>query len=148
MKEGSNFETLRAEHYQGIVRLLRQHIGELPRLAPEEQTIARLAVEGQDVHDIAMRVRMSEQAVWRFLEDLASSIAGRRQGSGYETGGLGADTDPGVTGGYGDTAFGSLGNDPPLPATEEGDFLEQESLEEPEEQENLEERRDLPRRHE
>lgn len=36
-----------------------------------------------------------------------------------ETGGLGSDTDPGVTGGYGDTGFGSLGNEPPFPTPEE-----------------------------
>jgi hypothetical protein len=30
-------------------------------------------------------------------------------------GGLGSDTDPGVTGGYGDTGFGAIGNDGPIP---------------------------------
>ena len=34
-------------------------------------------------------------------------------------GGLGSDTDPGVTGGYGDTGFGALDTEPPYPITEE-----------------------------
>ena len=36
-----------------------------------------------------------------------------------ESGGFGSDTDPGITGGYGDTGFGSLGNEPPYPVSEE-----------------------------
>jgi hypothetical protein len=28
---------------------------------------------------------------------------------------MGSDTDPGVTGGYGETGFGSIGNEPPVP---------------------------------
>ena len=36
-----------------------------------------------------------------------------------ETAGLGSDTDPGVSGGYGDTGFGAIGNDGPMPVLEE-----------------------------
>ncbi len=134
MKEPSDFQAIQAQQYQGIVTALREGIGQLPRLAAPEATIARLAVEGRDVHEIAGEVRMSEEAVWRFLQNLADSLTGRRQGPGYETGGLGADTDPGVTGGYGDTGFGAIGNEPPWPVSEEGEFLQQRDvLEEPEE---------------
>jgi hypothetical protein len=139
VKEPSEFQAIQARQYQSIVSALRESIGESPRLAPPEARMARLAVEGRDVHEIASEVRMSEEAVWRFLQNLADSLTGRRRGTGYETGGLGADTDPGVTGGYGDTGFGAIGNEPLSPVSEEGEFLQRELVE------GLEERPDHPR---
>ena len=41
--------------------------------------------------------------------------AGKAPTERAEIGGLGSDTDPGVTGGYGETGFGSIGNEPPVP---------------------------------
>jgi len=52
----------------------------------------------------------------------SSSAARAAAGRGVEqveTGGFGSDTDPGVTGGYGETGFGSLGTEPPFPTPEE-----------------------------
>jgi hypothetical protein len=62
-------------------------------LPDQEQRIARMVSEGQKPHDIAM------------VEGISA--------------GLGADTDPGVTGGYGDPGFGSIDNEPPIPVSEE-----------------------------
>jgi hypothetical protein len=80
--------------------------------------VVRDALNGEDVYTIAQRYGMGEQAVWEVLSSAARAAAGKAVGQ-VETGGLGSDTDPGVTGGYGETGFGSLGTEPPFPTPEE-----------------------------
>lgn len=70
-------------------------------LPQTEAEIVRRALAGQSVYEIAQALR-----------------------GPVETGGLGSDTDPGVTGGYGDTAFGAIGNEPPEPTPEEPSDME------------------------
>ena len=86
----------------------RAYIQTLPAL---ERRIATLAAEGAAVWEIAHETRLSEAAVARTLDAVVAAVTGREVNP-VETGGLGADTDPGVTGGYGDTGFGALDTEP------------------------------------
>ena len=81
--------------------------------------MVRDALLGQTVYEIAQNHRVSEATVWSVLSQSARLASGRPPMQSAETGGLGSDTDPGVTGGYGETGFGSLGNEPPVPIPEE-----------------------------
>ncbi len=88
------------------------------RLPEREGDIVRDAMEGKTVYEIAQDHRTTEADVWEVLGNAARAATGQPVQQ-VETGGLGSDTDPGVSGGYGDTAFGSLGNEPPIPTPEE-----------------------------
>lgn len=80
-------------------------------LPATERHIATLAAAGVSVWEIAQQVQVSEQAIWRTLDGVIATINGREMPT-FETGGLGSDTDPGITGGYGDTGFGALDTEP------------------------------------
>ena len=80
-------------------------------LPPLEWKIATLAADGAPIWEIAQEAEVSEAAVARILDGVMAVVTGREVNP-VETGGLGADTDPGVTGGYGDTGFGSLDTEP------------------------------------
>jgi hypothetical protein len=80
-------------------------------LPPVDQRIATLAREGRPIWEIAHDVGMSDEAAARLLDGVVAAVTGRARTS-VETGGLGSDTDPGVTGGYGDTGFGALDVEP------------------------------------
>jgi hypothetical protein len=110
-----------------LTKMLRQNPALAGQLPGQEREIVQLALDGQDIHQIAQQCGISEAAVWDVLGNAARAASGQPVAP-VETGGLGSDTDPGVTGGYGETAFGSLGNEPPFPTPEEP------SLGEPEEQ--------------
>jgi hypothetical protein len=86
----------------------RAYIHALPST---ERRIATMAADGQPVWAIAQTLGISEAAVSRTLDGVLAAVEGRELSS-VETGGLGADTDPGVTGGYGDTGFGALDTEP------------------------------------
>ena len=94
----------------------RTYIQTLPSV---ERRIATMAADGAPVWEIAQATRMSEDAIARTLDRVMEAICGR-QVNPVETGGLVADTDPGVTGGYGDTGFGAL-DTKPVPINEEPD---------------------------
>ena len=88
--------------------------------------MATLAAEGTPVWEIAQVTGVSEAAVWRTLDGVLATVTGRAVAQ-VETGGLGSDTDPGVTGGYGDTGFGAVDTEPPADSSEpapEGQFRE------------------------
>jgi len=106
------------ERLAQLVKQLRQEPSIAEQLPNPEGAIVRDALAGQDVYMIAQQHQVSEQAVWDALSNAARATASR-QTAQVETGGLGSDTDPGVTGGYGDTGFGSLGNEPPVAIPEE-----------------------------
>lgn len=80
-------------------------------LPPTERRIAAMAAGGSPIWEIAQAVGMSEAAVARTVDGVVAAVTGRELHP-VETGGLGADTDPGVTGGYGDTGFGALDTEP------------------------------------
>ncbi|HKG25636.1 MAG TPA: hypothetical protein VKB09_08295 [Thermomicrobiales bacterium] len=99
---------------QGTEELVRHLSGAhayIQTLPAVERRIANLAASGMPVWQIAQQTRESEGAVWRTLDGIVAVVTGREV-EPVETGGLGADTDPGVTGGYGDTGFGALDTEP------------------------------------
>ena len=77
-------------------------------LPPEERHIATLAANGSPVWEIAQQMRMSEGAVAHTIDSILAALTGREVKQ-VETGGLGADTDPGVSGGYDPDPFGGTG---------------------------------------
>jgi hypothetical protein len=107
------------ERLNRLVEQLEGDPGVVEGLPGEEGAMVRVALGGQSVSQIAQQHQVSEAAVWRTLSNAARLAAGRPITQPVETGGLGSDTDPGVSGGYGDTGFGSLGNEPPYPIPDE-----------------------------
>ena len=105
--------------YRELGAQLARQPGLVETLPDQEQRIARGIAEGREPWDIAASEGISEDAVWTVVRALSNVTSGRASSRGYETAGMGADTDPGVTGGYGETGFGSIGNEPPIPAPEE-----------------------------
>ncbi len=102
-----------------LIEQLRQMPGLAEQLPAEQGAIVRAALEGNSVHDITNQNRVTEATVWEVLGNAARMVSGEGPRQRAETGGMGSDTDPGVTGGYGDTGFGAIGNDGPIPNTEE-----------------------------
>jgi DNA-binding NarL/FixJ family response regulator len=74
-------------------------------LPPQERHIATMAANGASIWEIAQEMRISDAAVAGVIDRLIAVLSGRET-ERVETGGLGADTDPGVTGGYDPEPFG------------------------------------------
>jgi DNA-directed RNA polymerase specialized sigma24 family protein len=87
------------------VRLLREAHDYILTLPAEERHIAALAAEGLSVWEIAQQMRMSDAAVAHVLDRVVALLSGRPI-EPVESGGLGADTDPGVSGGYDPEPYG------------------------------------------
>ena len=112
------------ERMAALVKELRASPGLSGGLPSEEHAIVEAALAGESVHAIAQEQAISTEAVWTILGNAARLASGQPSGR-VEVGGLGSDTDPGIHGGYGDTGFGALDNEPPAPNPEEpreGDF--------------------------
>jgi hypothetical protein len=92
-------------------RLLAGAHAYIETLPTSERTMAEMAASGSPIWEIAQRCRVSEAAVARVIDGVVAVVTGRPIHQ-VETGGLGSDTDPGVTGGYGDTGFGALDTEP------------------------------------
>lgn len=107
------------EEMARLVRELARRPGLVEQLDEQERAVVRAALDGQSIHEIASEQRLEEAAVWRILDDAARWAIGKPPTRAPEQAGLGSDTEPGIHGGYGDTAFGSLGNEPPIPNPEE-----------------------------
>jgi DNA-binding CsgD family transcriptional regulator len=93
-----------------LLERLQQQPGMAEQLPSQEGEIVRAALDGQSVYEIAQQQQVSEGFVWNTLNNAARMASGQ-QLQPVETGGYGSDTDPGVTGGYGETGFGSLSAD-------------------------------------
>ncbi len=106
------------ERLTRLIEQLRRQPGLADTMPDPEGAVVRAALAGNDVYAIAQQYAISEKAVWDTLGN-AARAAGGQPAAQIETGGLGSDTDPGVTGGYGDTGFGSLGAEPPVAIPEE-----------------------------
>lgn len=104
-----------------LVEQLQQMPGLAEQLPGVQADIVRDALAGKSVMDIAADRRQAPAFVWEVLGNAARMAAGDAPTERAEVGGLGSDTDPGVTGGYGETGFGSIGNEPPMPNTGEPD---------------------------
>ena len=74
-------------------------------LPPQERHIATMAANGASIWEIAQEMRISDAAVAGVIDRLVAVLSGRET-ERVETGGLGADTDAGVTGGYDPEPFG------------------------------------------
>jgi hypothetical protein len=109
------------EQMDAILHQIRQRPGLSENLPAQESAIVRDALDGRNIYEIAQRHRVSEAAAWSILSGAAQLATGGPAHAQPESGGLGSDTDPGVTGGYGNTGFGSLGNEPPFPTPDEPD---------------------------
>ncbi len=94
-----------------LVDQLQQDPGLVEQLPGHEGAIVREALDGKSVYEIAQNHRLSEQAVWGTLRNAARAATGQPI-QPVESGGFGSDTDPGVTGGYGDTGFGEIDVEP------------------------------------
>lgn len=99
------------ERMAQLLGLLQQNPGFAASLPSDEGAIVRDALAGNSVYAIAQGHGTSEAAVWRILGTAAQMASGNPPARQVETGGFGSDTDPGVTGGYGETGFGSLSAD-------------------------------------
>ena len=86
-------------------------------LPEPERRIATLAAQGTPTWAIANETGIAQEAVADMLHDVLAAVTGRPV-SPVVTGGLGSDTEPGVTGGYGETGFGSLDTEPLVDNTE------------------------------
>ena len=95
----------RPERDDETVRLLRGAHDYILSLPSEERHIAAMAAEGAPVWEIAQQMRISEAAVARVIDRIVGVLSGREIEQ-VETGGLGADTDPGLSGGYDPEPFG------------------------------------------
>jgi hypothetical protein len=103
------------EQLKRLVEQLQQMPGIEATLPGDQGEIVSLALEGRPVYEIANDLRLAPEYVWEVLGNAARMAAGKAPTERAEVGGLGSDTDPGVTGGYGDTGFGAIGNDGPIP---------------------------------
>ena len=101
--------------YRELATRLAAQPGLVQSMPGQEQRVARGVAEGRKPFDIAAEEGISEDAVWTVVRALQNATSGQPSSRGYETAGMGSDTDPGVTGGYGETGFGSIGNEPPVP---------------------------------
>ena len=107
------------ERLATIVEQLRANPGLAGSLPGEERAIVEAALGGDSVYGIAQAQGISTEAVWATLGNAARLASGQGAAARVEVGGLGSDTDPGITGGYGDTGFGAIDNEPPYPNPEE-----------------------------
>ncbi len=71
----------------------------LEALPPQERRVADLAAAAMPVWEIAQQEGIADEAVARIIDRVYAAVTGRPIHP-VETGGLGADTDPGVSGGY------------------------------------------------
>lgn len=85
-----------------LLRGAHEYILSLPS---EERHIAAMAADGAPTWQIAQEMRISDAAVANVVSRIIAALSGREI-EPVETGGLGADTDPGVTGGYDSEPFG------------------------------------------
>lgn len=95
------------------------------RLPSMEGAMVRAALDGAAVYEIAQGHEVTEGAVWEVLATVARAATGRSV-EPVTTGGFGSDTTSGITGGYGATGFGDIGNDAPNPNPSEPSFAEAE----------------------
>ncbi len=98
----------RVEPDDQTMRLLRESHAYILTLPAQERHIATMAAEGAPTWEIAQEMRISEAAVAHVIDRIIAVLSGRSIEQ-VETGGLGADTDPGVTGGYDPDRSGPYG---------------------------------------
>lgn len=123
MDEQTNVEPPSRRSSDNITTLLASARPYIQALPSREQRIATRAAAGAPTWEIAHELGISDAAVARSLDGIVAAITGREIHP-VETGGLGADTDPGVTGGYDPASFGALDIDSVLANTDPSDRAE------------------------
>ncbi|MBW3634305.1 MAG: LuxR C-terminal-related transcriptional regulator [Chloroflexi bacterium] len=98
----------RVEPDNETMQLLRESHAYILTLPPQERHIAAMAAEGAPTWEIAQEMRISDAAVAHVIDRIVAVLSGRAIEQ-VETGGLGADTDPGASGGYDPEPFGGAG---------------------------------------
>lgn len=111
------------ERFGELVDKIREDPGLVAHLPDLEKRMLRSALAGQDPGEIAQRHQVSEGYVWTLVSNAAREAGGKTDRG--ESAGLGSDTDPGVTGGYGETGFGSLDEEPPMTGTDQDYEIEE-----------------------
>jgi DNA-directed RNA polymerase specialized sigma24 family protein len=99
MDNENQLELQQSKEREQIAAILNHHRTYLHTLPPVERKIAMLAAQAVPVWEIAQTTQLSEGAVWKTIDSVLAAVRGRAV-EASETGGMGADTDPGVTGGY------------------------------------------------
>ena len=102
------------ERMARLVEALQQSPGLAEGLPSQEGQIVRDALAGRSVFEIAQQHSVSERRVWDVVGDAARAASGQEIHQ-VETGGFRSDTDPGISGGYGDPEMGGLDTQPTLP---------------------------------
>lgn len=95
--------------WANVQRTLDEARPYLMSLPSEERHIATMAADGAPVWEIAQQLRISDAAVAHVIDRVVAMLTGREI-EPVETGGLGADTDPGIGGGYDPDPFGGVDN--------------------------------------
>lgn len=104
------------ERFDALVRKIREEPALVKGLPGLESRIVHEALAGEDSGEIARRHHVSEAYVWALVSNAARQAGGAAR---FESAGMGSDTDPGVTGGYGETGFGDLSEEPPQTGTDQ-----------------------------
>lgn len=91
-------------HERDIASALADARAYIDALPPQERRVADLAATGLPVWEIAQQVGIADAAVARIIDGVVAAVTGRPIFP-VETGGLGADTDPGVSGGFDEQAW-------------------------------------------
>ena len=104
------------ERMASLVAALQQDPGLVEGLPSQEGEIARDALAGLSVYEIAQQHRVGERTVWDILSNAARAASGRGV-TQVEIGSanVGVDNEYGVTGNYGDTGLGPVREAPQEP---------------------------------
>lgn len=101
----SSFDPAASGLAEETLQVLRDNHEYILGLPANDRHIAALAAEGRPVWEIAQELRISDAAVANAISRVVAALTGRDI-EPVEVGGLGADTDPGVSGGYDPEPFG------------------------------------------
>ncbi len=103
-----------SERMASLVAALQQDPGLVEGLPSQEGQIARDALAGMSVYEIAQQHSVSERTVWDVVSNAARATSGRG-GEQVEisSANVGIDTEYGVTGNYGEAGLGPVGEEPP-----------------------------------
>lgn len=104
MVEGDEALPGPGEREREIAKLLADAHAYIEALPAQERTVAELAATATPIWAIAQQVGIADAAVARIIDGVYAAVTGRPIHP-VETGGLGADTDPGVSGGYDEQAW-------------------------------------------
>ena len=86
--------TQQNERLAQVVEQIRQAPGLLEQLPEQEASLARQALQGLSVYELAQQQRISEGAVWSHLESIARLASGQTTRQVEVGGGLGSDFGP------------------------------------------------------